>query len=343
MSVYHIEQNLNFKTFDQLVTELSELVSERNASSAQLQQAMRRAISETENYTAWSVTYSVSIDSSLCLQAMPCCGIRNFRYQSRISNCHGQGCYRDTNAWLEHGQLRIPPSAVGDGLLTVYGFNEVTATQETITNADVVGDEYWIYLKGQPEIPPFGFIQICGETFFYRCKSGYEWTQIDGVTEDEYTWMIDSEVGVSSEPDVPYPDFTGLGKYRPRGAHTVLYAVPVDNCGRIQQVNPELTFPGTDVVFPVVYSAQAYTNLLISTAASSLYLSMINSCSSAKDTERYKSMREFYQQDQQRLIAKVPRTKKPRIVTRNDFTADTLRTEWPTVSPRGIPYQRCCR
>lgn len=344
--VYHIDQNLTFKTFDTLVAELGELTNERSASQTQRQLATRRAISEMENYPAWSVVYSVTIDETLCLQPLPCCGITQFSYQTQVfPNCQGEGCYHNVpSATIEHGQLRVPRHAYGDGRLTVYGFNEVTDRQETGPGADVIGGEYHVYLKGQPEIPSFGFLRICEENFFYRCKSGYEWGDEAGLTIGDYTIQIlstdevDSGDGLSASPT-----FTDLGKYRPRGAHTVLYTQPVDDCGRMQQVQPELLFPGTEVEFPIVYHSSAYANLLLSTAAAHLYMALINSCTSAKDTERFTNMREYYTQEQQRLIAKVPRVKKARVITRNDFKpTDTLQPGWPAFSPRGLPYKRCC-
>lgn len=342
-TVYHIQGDLTFKTVEQLRVMLAELANERSASQRQYELALERAIAELENYSAWGVTYRVTIDETLCLQPLPCCGIKEFSYQTQVfQNCQGEGCYQNVSGIvLEHGQLRVPRHAYGDGLLTVYGFNRSTANQQTVSGADLVDDEYHIYIKGQPDIPSFGFLRICEDLFFYRCKSGYEWTPEVGLTAEDYTIQLLSTDEVDSTEGLTVdPDFTGLGKYRPPGANTVLYAVPVDECGRVQQVYPDRLFPGTTVEFPIAYSAHAYANLLLAVAANHLYRSLISSCTSTKDVERFSKTQEYYQGERQRLLAKLPRTKKPKVKAQNVYrTADALRPERPAFDARGIPYQ----
>ena len=330
---------------DQLAAKLSDLVNERSATAGRVASAVERAISELSGVLAYSICDdNITIDGSGCGLTMPCCGIVDYELWVR-QGC--PDCYEHMHSSIECGKIRTTIPMKATGKLIIYGRNEYSAPARTIGTPayDDTSAEWTIYLDGQPDIPPFGFCSICDDVYFYYCKAPRTWTQDAGVTEADYMYTGEDDTVTLPEESHGDPDFSTMPGYQPTGIHTALTLVTSIQCGRGDEVSLPVVQDGTVVSFPLAYTNAAHVNAALYCAAEHLYVSLIGSCRSPRDIERFTGMNEYYEQRKLRALSSITRVKAKRITSRhaNNFRSNyPLHSRWPWPHDGRFTGVGCC-
>lgn len=340
---FYVEPNdFEMHSVTELAALLSQTVTESAATQSQRIAAIQWALRSQSSYGAYNLTvYGTWTDTS-CEYDLPCCGANIVSVQYRASDC--ADCYTDIDFSVRHGKLRVLVPCHTSYRMAMQARNQFTDEQRTINMAKLSSDgcEYEIYLEGQPDIPSYGIVRICGEAWVYRCKRGFSW-QEQGVGIGEYTWGIDSEVGMLSTDTIPLPDMSDHGWLQPKGKHTVLYAQRLGNCGTLKIADVLTELPGVLVEFPVILSDGTQVNRIIATAAAHLYRLLINGCTSPNDLSRYTGMQKHWAEEAIRMQQHATRSVRTRLVRNNGFKSELPpRDRRPT--SRAWPYRRvnCC-
>lgn len=315
---------------DEAVTQLRALARERAAKLADYELAIQMAMNQLEQLQAYMYCDdNITIDGSGCGVSFPCCGVTSYELYVR-DGC--PDCWEFMPSKLACGKIQTSIPFCATGKLVVYGRNRYVPDQHTVADSvlDSETGDYTIYLDGQPEIQPFGFIQICDDIFFYYCKSGKVWAADAGIDYPDHLYYGEDETEFLPE-DPPHadPDFTTVAGYRPLGTHTALQVRTNVRCGRLDVTDPAAILAGTLVKFPMAFDTRRHANLLLYTAAELLYMRLISSCSSPRDIERYTGMNDYYAKKALAERAYVRPLKKHRLVNNsaNDFRSSlSLRT-----------------
>lgn len=327
-------------TSDSLVTRLKTLVREKAANDTDFTEAVRFAIEEASDITTYSYCDDkVIFDGSGCGVTMPCCGIEKFELWGPVG-C--PDCWEYIPADLRCGKIVTTIPIKTTGKLLIFGANSFTETAKTGANPsyDSASEEWTIYLDGQPDIPAFGWCQICDDIYFYYCKSGTTFTQHAGITEQD--WMYTEEDDALTLPEESHtdPDFSAIPGYQPTGVHSALTLRRNIVCSKADAVDIAAVAPGTPILFPLAFENNAHMNMILYGAAENLYFRLIGSCSTMRDTDRYTAMNEYYAARRERAIMQAPKIWKGKVRTRhpNDFrTSGPLsarhRYRWPYYSP----------
>lgn len=317
-SFYIEPQDFQMHSLSELASLLGESVTENAVTQEMRLAAVRWALRSQSAHAAYTMTVYGTWGNESCEYDLPCCGANVIGVQYRGEDC--SDCYTDMDFRIDHGKLRVDAPCNTSYRLTMAVRNQVTNDQRTIRTAKLSDDgcEYEIYLDGAASIPSHGIVRICGEAWVYRCKSHITWEE-DGVLEEEYTWGIDSEVGMLSTDVAPVPVMADHGDARPSGKHTVLYAQRLVNCGSIQLSDLLTELPGVLVEFPVIVADGTQVNGLIAAAAMQLYRLLINGCSTDRDLNRYTAMQKHWSEETIRLQQQRTRSVRARVVTKNEF------------------------
>ncbi len=343
MSIF-LNRDPQYITADEAVASLQAMIKERAAKLADYQKVIEMAMGQLEEIQAFSYCDDgICIDGSGCGISFPCCGVTSYELYVR-DGC--PDCWEFMPSRLACGKIQTSIPFAATGKLVVYGRNRYVPDQATVADSllDASTGDYTIYLDGQPEIQPFGFIQICDNVFFYYCKSGKQWAADAGIDYPDHLYYGEDETEFLPE-DPPHadPDFSTVAGYRPLGTHTALQVRANVRCGRLDTIDPVAILAGAVVKFPMAFDTRRHVNLLLYTAAEMLYIRLISSCSSPKDIERYTGMNDYYAKKAQAERLMIRPLKKKRLVNHNanDFRSSlSLRSRWPAYD-YGLPTGRC--
>lgn len=322
-----------YLTLSEIKSRLQELVKERAAKSADYSEAIQMAVDQIEEIATFAYADdNIVIDGTSCAIALPCAAIQSYELYVR-QGC--PDCYEFMPSRLEFNHIRVDIPMRATGKLLIYGSNQYVEDQYTTAAPvyDSASNTWVIYLHGQPEIQPFGFIKIGPDVYLYYCKDGQEWAEDAGIVPGDYMYTDEECAGTLPEESHGDPDFSEAAGFRPSGVHTALNVVTDVRKGRSDEVDPLQVLAGTTVSFPLCFDSRNHVNLLLYSAAAHLYVRLISSCSSAKDIERYTAMNDYYEKKattQRANVRKVRRKKTVRRDANNFRTSSPLSTRWAT-------------
>lgn len=343
MSIF-LNRDPQYITSDEAVASLQAMIKERSAKLADYQAVVQMAMGQLEEIQAFSYCDDgITIDGSGCGISFPCCGVKSYELYVR-DGC--PDCWEFMPSHLSCGKIQASIPFAATGKLVVYGHNRYVPDQATVADSvlDATTGDYTIYLDGQPEIQPFGFIQICDNVFFYYCKSGKQWAADTGIDYPDHLYYGEDETEFLPE-DPPHadPDFSAVAGYRPLGTHTALQVRANVRCGRLDTIDPVAILAGAVVKFPMAFDTRRHVNLLLYTAAEMLYIRLISSCSSPKDIERYTGMNDYYAKKAQAERLMIRPLRKRRLVNHNanDFRSSMSLRSRRSAYDYGLAAGRC--
>ena len=340
LAIYNQPQ---FMLFSALIAELQNVIKERAAKQADFEQVMQRAIDQFEEIDTYAWCDDITLDGTGCGTSFPCCGVERYELWV-LAGC--PDCWEFQPSHLECGVIRTPLAMCATGKLVVFGRNRYLADANTAADAtyDATTGDYTVYLDGQPEIPPFGFIQHCQDIYFYYCKSGKNWPTDEGIDFPDHLYYDEDETDFLPEELHEDPDFSAVAGFRPYGNHTALSVRTGIRCGRLDNNTPLELPAGSTIQFPLAFYSRLHINALLWTAAEMLYARLVSSCSRQRDIERYTAMQDHYAKRAAAARATMPRLRKKRVMRKdaNDFRSSL--SLYPRRSPLGYgrTTRECC-
>lgn len=324
-----------YLTLSEIKSRLQDLVKERAAKSADYDEAIQMAVDQIEEIATFAYTDdNVTINGTSCAIALPCAAILSYELYVR-QGC--PDCYEFMPSRLEFNQIHVDIPMAATGKLLVYGSNQYVEDQHTVATPvyDSTTGTWAIYLDGQPEIQPFGFIKIGPDVYLYYCKDGQQWQADAGIVPSDYMYTDEDYADTLPEESHGDPDFSEVADFRPTGVHTVLNVVVDVRKGRSDEIDPLKVLSGTLVSFPLCFDTRNHVNLLLYSAAAHLYVRLISSCSSQKDIERYTAMNDYYEKKATTQRANVRKVRRKKTVRRD---ANHFRTTSPLSARWSAPY-----
>lgn len=287
-------------SMEELISQLSDQINEKRANRKNKQVAIERALGELNLSPAFEFCVNLDLSSRSCENPLPCCGMENMKLQVNLG-C--DTCWKDLEIFkINCGKLVIPNPFSGEARAIVSVYNEIVENAETVSQVKKLDCGVEIYVKGQPDFPPSGFLRVGCQDFFYTCRAGKEFED-NGIAGEEIT-----------------EDLEEAGRTRVCGVHTTIFAHPVDDCGRIIEWSSVESIPAGSVVeFLVAFQDPGYLNALLSSAVENVLLALMDGCANDRDLTRYQNLLKIYQGRSQKLRSMQRRTKRKGIRYSNDF------------------------
>jgi hypothetical protein len=224
-----------------------------------------------------------------CEYELPCCDIDKVIPEVANHGCHGGDCWHRLPWWdIRCGKLVTDGRTSGRLRLTIYARNpdfgrESLSLAKTMLAAD---DELWI--SGRVEnLPPIGWVKVCGEWMQYLCWEHREIPQpiVIQVNEKPY----DPVAGVDADgPPAWGVDPAGgfLASEAPCGTHTVLHGLR----RRCNAVGEDNYAPGTPIELGLALPDSVTLDYLQDKILANSYRSLAAGCTSGEDRQFYLQM-----------------------------------------------------
>ena len=278
------------KTQSEFLADLKDVIGKRTPTDKSLIVNINQALSSVGD--AIQSCICVEWGCLICGQCeydLPCCDIIHVVPEIRETGCATGDCWHRLHWWdVRCGKLITDGRSSGYLRLTIYARNPEFSRDPLVLARTMLAGDSELWINGRVDnLPPMGWVKVCGEWMQYLCYEHRDIPQPDMIKVDDKPF--DPSAGLPGEGVIAWgvdPAIGFLASEAPCGTHTVLQSLR----RRCNAIGGDNYAPGTEIQLGLALQDSITLDFLQNKILANSYRSLAAGCTSGEDRQFYLQM-----------------------------------------------------